>query len=434
MPESHELSQDECAELLRAGVAGRIAISSPTGPHIIPVNYSVVDDAIIVRTSPYSLLGTYGRDTTLAFEIDQFDYPNQRGWSVLARGRGEVVLDRDELEQIGADVAAAPLGRRRPLARPPAALDRADRAAARVTAGTRCRTCRSGASSDPSASGARGVETVPVNDRQPVLPGPAQALLDAVTAISSDLDLRGVLLRIVEAATELTGARYGALGVIGADRTLVEFVTTGIGPEQHRLIGDLPRGRGILGLLIDEPEVIRMADLSAHPQSAGFPPNHPPMTTFLGVPVRIRGTVFGNLYLTEKAGGEPFTEQDQLLVEALARTAGFVIENARAYGLSERRRQWLEASAELADALQPPVDLERRPAPDHPGGALALRRPGDGGPAVPADADASRAIAADPRRRRPGRRGARRGRDADRSGRDRRARSRRPAGEPRRGA
>jgi len=103
MPESLELSQDECAELLRAGVAGRIAISSPTGPHIIPVNYSVVEDAIIVRTSPYSLLGTYGRDTTLAFEIDQFDYPNQRGWSVLARGRGEVILDRDELEQIGAE-------------------------------------------------------------------------------------------------------------------------------------------------------------------------------------------------------------------------------------------------------------------------------------------------------------------------------------------
>ena len=233
-----------------------------------------------------------------------------------------------------------------------------------------------------------------MNDRQPVLPGPAQALLDAVTAISSDLDLRGVLLRIVEAATELTGARYAALGVIGADRTLVEFVTTGIGPEQHRLIGDLPRGRGILGLLIDEPEVIRMSDLSAHPQSTGFPPNHPPMTTFLGVPVRIRGTVFGNLYLTEKAGGEPFSERDELLVEALARTAGFVIENARVYGLSERRRQWLEASAELADALQPPVDLER-----------ALRRitqaarslSGARATAVlgPADADTWRMVAAD---------------------------------------
>ncbi len=198
-----------------------------------------------------------------------------------------------------------------------------------------------------------------MTDRPPVLPGAAQALLDAVTAISSDLDLAGVLTRIVESATELTGARYGALGVVGADRTLVEFVTTGITEEQRRLIGDLPRGRGILGLLVKEPEAIRLPDLGAHQQSSGFPPNHPPMTTFLGVPVRIRGTVFGNLYLTEKAGGVPFTEQDEMLVEALAGTAGFVIENARAYGLSERRRQWLEASAELADALQPPVDLGR---------------------------------------------------------------------------
>jgi signal transduction histidine kinase len=198
-----------------------------------------------------------------------------------------------------------------------------------------------------------------VNDRPPLLPGPAQALLEAVTAISSDLDLAGVLTRIVESATELTGARYGALGVVGAEGTLVEFVTTGISEEQRRAIGDLPRGRGILGLLVEEPEAIRLPDLAAHPHSAGFPPNHPPMTTFLGVPVRIRGTVFGNLYLTEKAGGAPFTEQDELLVEALAGTAGFVIENARAYGLSERRRQWLEAAAELADALQPPVDLDR---------------------------------------------------------------------------
>jgi signal transduction histidine kinase len=196
-----------------------------------------------------------------------------------------------------------------------------------------------------------------VNDRRPVLPGPAQALLDAVAAISSDLDLAGVLTRIVESATQLTGARYGALGVLGADGTLVEFVTTGIDEEQRRLIGDLPRGRGILGLLVDEPQPIRLPDLSAHPQSAGFPPHHPPMTTFLGVPVRIRGTVFGNLYLTEKAGGVPFTEQDEVLVEALATIAGFVVENARAYGQSERRRQWLEASAELAEALQPPVDL-----------------------------------------------------------------------------
>lgn len=196
-------------------------------------------------------------------------------------------------------------------------------------------------------------------DRRPQLPGSTQALLDAVIAISSDLDQRSVLTRIVEAACELTGARYAALGVIGSDGSLVEFVTTGMDDQQRELIGDLPRGHGILGLLIEQPLAIRLPVLSEHAHSVGFPPHHPPMTTFLGVPVRIRGTVFGNLYLTEKAGGVTFTDQDELLVGALASAAGFVIDNARAYGLSERRRQWLEASASLADALQPPVDLER---------------------------------------------------------------------------
>ena len=197
------------------------------------------------------------------------------------------------------------------------------------------------------------------SEPDPALAGPAQALLEAVMAISSDLDLHAVLSRIVRSATELTGATYGALGVIGPDgENLVDFVTTGIGARHRELIGDLPRGHGILGLLIEHPEAIRLDDLSAHPSSYGFPPNHPPMTTFLGVPVRIRGTVFGNLYLTEKAGGTAFTEQDELLVRGLATAAGFVIENARAYGLSERRRQWLEASAQLADALQPPIEIE----------------------------------------------------------------------------
>ena len=190
----------------------------------------------------------------------------------------------------------------------------------------------------------------------PTLPPEAVALLDAVTALSSDLDLGSVLSRIVEAATRLTDATYGALGVIGGQDTLVEFVTTGI-PESTRVqIGDLPHGRGILGLLIREPATIRLDDLAAHPASAGFPPHHPPMSTFLGVPVRIRGTVFGNLYLTEKRDGASFSDRDVHLVEALARTAGFVVENARAYGLSERRRRWLESSAELSSALQPPVD------------------------------------------------------------------------------
>ena len=191
------------------------------------------------------------------------------------------------------------------------------------------------------------------------LSGPARALLDAVVAISSDLDLHSVLSRIVVSACELTGARYGALGVIGADGNLDDFVTHGIDAELHRQIGDLPRGRGILRLLIDEPEPLRLPDLRAHPRSFGFPAHHPPMSTFLGVPVRIRGTVFGNLYLTEKEGGVQFTPQDEQLVLALASAAGFVIDNARASLLSERRRQWLEASAELTEALQPPISIER---------------------------------------------------------------------------
>ncbi len=190
------------------------------------------------------------------------------------------------------------------------------------------------------------------------LPRNAQALLDAVMAISSDLDMHSVLNRIVEAACEITGARYGALGVLGSTGGLVDFITTGIDPALHARIGDLPHGKGILGLLIEHPEPLRLKHLAEHPKSFGFPPNHPPMENFLGVPVRIRGTVFGNLYLTEKVGGGDFTDRDEQLVLALAKTAGFVIENARAYAQSERRRQWLEASAHIAEALQPPIRLD----------------------------------------------------------------------------
>ena len=197
----------------------------------------------------------------------------------------------------------------------------------------------------------------PTPTPSPDLGADARLLLEAVTAISSDLDLASVLTRIVEAATALTGARYGALGVIGPDGKLVEFITTGIDERARELIGDLPRGRGILGVIIDDPSGLRLADLSAHPSSVGFPAHHPPMRSFLGMPVRIRGTVFGNLYLTEKAGGGPFTDADEGLVEELARAAGYVISNARSFALSERRRQWLEASAELAELLQPPVEL-----------------------------------------------------------------------------
>ncbi len=190
------------------------------------------------------------------------------------------------------------------------------------------------------------------------LPRNARALLEAVLAISSDLDLHSVLNRIVVAACEITGARYGALGVLDDAGGLSDFLTIGLDEEEHRKIGALPRGHGILGLLIDHPQPLRLAHLQEHPKSFGFPASHPPMESFLGMPVRIRGTVFGNLYLTEKAGGEDFTEQDELLVGALATTAGFVIENARAFARSERRREWLEASAQLSDALQPPILLE----------------------------------------------------------------------------
>src|SRR5680860_1483109 len=190
------------------------------------------------------------------------------------------------------------------------------------------------------------------------LPRNARALLDAVVAISSDLDMHAVLNRIVVSACEITGARYGALGVLGNSGGLIDFITFGLTEQEHKAIGVLPRGHGILGLLIDHPEPLRLKHLQAHPKSYGFPPNHPPMERFLGVPVRIRGTVFGNLYLTDKANSEDFSEQDEMLVEALATAAGFVIENARAYAQSERRRQWLEASAQVSEALQPPIRIE----------------------------------------------------------------------------
>lgn len=190
------------------------------------------------------------------------------------------------------------------------------------------------------------------------LPRNARALLDAVLAISSDLDMHTVLNRIVASACEITGARYGALGVVGNSGGLVDFITLGVTQEEHKAIGDLPRGHGILGLLIDHPRPLRLKHLKEHPQAFGFPPNHPPMDSFLGVPVRIRGTVFGNLYLTEKADAEEFTEQDEMLVDSLATAAGFVIENARAYATSERRRQWLEASAQISEALQPPIRID----------------------------------------------------------------------------
>src|SRR5512144_631642 len=148
------------------------------------------------------------------------------------------------------------------------------------------------------------------------LPEDARALLDAVIAISSDLDMHSVLTRIVVSACQLTDAKYGALGVIGHGGGLVDFVTHGIDEKLHAAIGNLPRGHGLLGVLIEKPEPIRLPHIGEHPRFHGFPPHHPPMDTFLGVPVRIRGRVFGNLYLTEKQGGGEFTEQDEKLLQA----------------------------------------------------------------------------------------------------------------------
>jgi signal transduction histidine kinase len=156
-----------------------------------------------------------------------------------------------------------------------------------------------------------------------------QQLLDAITSVGTNLSLPIVLERIVESACSLVSADYGALGVIGDDQHLSEFITVGIEPELHAAIGHLPEGHGILGLLIVDPRPLRLHDLGAHDQSVGFPPNHPDMHSFLGVPVRVRDAVFGNLYLCNKRGAEEFTEGDERLAIALATAAGVAIENAR---------------------------------------------------------------------------------------------------------
>jgi signal transduction histidine kinase len=155
-------------------------------------------------------------------------------------------------------------------------------------------------------------------------------LVDAVMAVGSDLDLAATLQRIVDAARELVDARYGALGVLDASGgALAQFIVSGIDDETYRAIGELPKGHGILGLLITDPRPLRLPDLTEHPASFGFPPNHPPMRSFLGVPILVRGEVFGNLYLTDKESGEVFTDVDEELTIALAAAAGAAIDNAR---------------------------------------------------------------------------------------------------------
>ncbi len=187
-----------------------------------------------------------------------------------------------------------------------------------------------------------------------------RALVETGVAITSELSLDALLQRLVEAASELTGARYAALGVIDRSGSGLErFLTTGIDAETHAAIGKLPRGRGILGVLIREDAPLRLHSLGDDPRSVGFPPNHPPMSTFLGVPVHLRGVAYGNLYLTEKAGGEDFTEEDQELVELLASQAAVAIENARLYEAATGWSRQLESLNEVGNALATETDLGR---------------------------------------------------------------------------
>jgi signal transduction histidine kinase len=183
-------------------------------------------------------------------------------------------------------------------------------------------------------------------------PRALRSLLDAVLSIGSALDLGVVLSRIVEAAVELVGARYGALGVLDESRTgLAEFITVGIDADMKRAIGSLPKGLGLLGALITDARPLRLADLTEDPARSGFPPNHPPMTSFLGVPIRVRQEVFGNLYLTDKKSGEVFTDVDEELVLGLAAAAGVAIDNARLFEQLRRREAALAAMQEVATAL-----------------------------------------------------------------------------------
>lgn len=188
-----------------------------------------------------------------------------------------------------------------------------------------------------------------------------RGLLEAVVAVAEDLSLEAVLDRVVNSACRLLHARYGALGVIGENKSLSHFVTVGIDEDLARRIGPLPTGHGVLGLLISEPAPLRLHDLRQHPKSYGFPENHPPMRSFLGVPVRVRDVVFGNLYLTEKEGGGDFTPEDEDLAVALAAAAGVAIENARLYEDARRRGSWLEACMDVTGRM---MGDDRSAAPD----------------------------------------------------------------------
>jgi signal transduction histidine kinase len=190
----------------------------------------------------------------------------------------------------------------------------------------------------------RLAEIVQIRDRM-------QGLLDAVLAVASGLELDATLQRIVQSAVDLVDARYGALGVLAPNGGISRFITVGLDPETRSRMGRLPEGKGLLGQLIRDPRPLRTADLSTHESSVGFPPNHPPMHSFLGVPVRVRESVFGNLYLTEKRGGGEFTADDEVVLEALAAAAGIAVQNADLFEQTRLRQAWLEATAEIRAEL-----------------------------------------------------------------------------------
>ena len=177
-------------------------------------------------------------------------------------------------------------------------------------------------------------------------------LVEAILMVASGLELDETLRRIVGAAVELTGARYGALGVRGDGNTLVDFVYQGIDESTRAEIGDLPRGRGVLGVLFDDPRPLRLNDISAHRASVGFPAHHPAMKTFLGVPVALRnGQVFGNIYVTDKPDDAEFTDDDEVIMQALSAAAAVAIENARLFEQTRTRQAWLEATRAVSMAL-----------------------------------------------------------------------------------
>ena len=185
----------------------------------------------------------------------------------------------------------------------------------------------------------------------------SEDILDLARGVLGDLDLERVLERVLESARELAGARYAAIGVLDESRTaLARFITTGVDESTHREIGSAPTGRGVLGELIRDPRPLRVASVADHPRSYGFPAGHPPMGSFLGVPVMVAGEPFGNLYLTEKHGGGEFTAADERALVGLAEFAGIAIDHARRYSGLEARRDELE---QTVDALGAMVEISR---------------------------------------------------------------------------